>query len=320
MFRAIRVLPLLIGVPLLATCGGQGSGPTSAQMPSGRGQLITSPPTKLGSFSVSDLLSKLSGSDLGQELLKLAFSPTCSVDVYQLQYDTVGAQGESTTASGALMIPGGADPRCESPRPILLYAHGTSTLKTYNIADLTSNGEGLLVAAVFASRGYIVVAPNYAGYDTSSLGYHPYLNADQQSKDMMDALTAARSAFASTNTSDNHKLFVTGYSQGGYVAMATHRALQAAGTGVTASGPMSGPYAVAAFADAAFEGQVSGSAVVSVTLLATSYQHAYRNLYSSPESMRCCPARRMSARSLQRAGCPRTRSSAVPRRRPNLPR
>ncbi|TLZ24741.1 MAG: alpha/beta hydrolase, partial [Gammaproteobacteria bacterium] len=100
------------------------------------------------------------------------------------------------------MIPGGADPRCESPRPILLYAHGTSTLKTYNIADLTSNGEGLLVAAVFASRGYIVVAPNYAGYDTSSLGYHPYLNADQQSKDMMDALTAARSAFASTNTSD----------------------------------------------------------------------------------------------------------------------
>jgi len=282
MFRAIRVLPLLIGVPLLATCGGQGSGPTSAQMPSGRGQLITSPPTKLSSFSVSDLLSKLSGSDLGQELLKLAFSPTCSVDVYQLQYDTVGAQGESTTASGALMIPGGADPRCESPRPILLYAHGTSTLKTYNIADLTSNGEGLLVAAVFASRGYIVVAPNYAGYDTSSLGYHPYLNADQQSKDMMDALTAARSAFASTNTSDNHKLFVTGYSQGGYVAMATHRALQAAGTGVTASGPMSGPYAVAAFADAAFEGQVSGSAVVSVTLLATSYQHAYRNLYSSP--------------------------------------
>jgi len=281
MFRAIRLLPLLIGLSLLAACG-KGSGLASApQMPSGRGHLITSPPTKFGSFSVSDLLSKLSGNDVGQELLKLALSPTCAVDVYQLQYDTVGAQGESATASAALMIPTGVDSRCQGSRPIVLYAHGTSTLKTYNIADLASNGEALLLAAVFASRGYIVVAPNYAGYDTSSLSYHPYLNADQQSKDMIDALTAAHSAFASTNTSDNKKLFVTGYSQGGYVALATQRALQAAGTSVTASAPMSGPYAMAAFVDAVFEGRVSGGAVVNFTMLATSYQHAYGNIYSS---------------------------------------
>ncbi len=283
MFRPIRLLPLLIGLPLLAACGGKGSGQASApQMSSGRGHLITSPPAKMGSMSASDLVSRLSGSDVGQELLKLALAPICSIDVYKLEYDTVGARGESTTASGALMIPGGVDPRCQSPRPILLYAHGTSTLKTYNIGDVTSSGEGLALAVVFASRGYIVVAPNYAGYDTSSLGYHPYLNADQQSKDMMDALTAARSAFAATSTSDNNKLFVTGYSQGGYVAMATHRALQAAGAAVTASAPMSGPYALAAFSDAVFEGQVSGSAVVSFTMLATSYQHAYGNIYSSP--------------------------------------
>jgi len=56
------------------------------------------------------------------------------------------------------------------------------------------NGEALIMAAVFASQGYIVVAPNYAGYDSSTLPYHPYLVADQQSKDMIDALTAARSA------------------------------------------------------------------------------------------------------------------------------
>ena len=27
---------------------------------------------------------------------------------------------------------------------------------------------------MFAAQGYIVVAPNYAGYDISTLGYHPY--------------------------------------------------------------------------------------------------------------------------------------------------
>jgi pimeloyl-ACP methyl ester carboxylesterase len=283
MSRINRLLTLLIGVSLLAGCSGKGSGlATTPQMSSGRGQLIKSPPTKLSSFTLADLLSRLSNNEVGQELLKLAFSLTCSIDVYQLQYETVGARGESTTASGALMVPTGTGSRCQGPRPILLYAHGASTRKSYNIADVANNGEGLLLAAVFASRGYIVVAPNYAGYDTSSLSYHPYLNADQQSNDMMDALTAARSAFASTNSSDDNKLFVTGYSQGGYVAMATHRALQAAGASVTASAPMSGPYAMAAFVDAVFEGRVTGGAVVNFTLLATSYQHGYGNLYSSP--------------------------------------
>ena len=93
---------------------------------------------------------------------------------------------------------------------------------------------------MFAAQGYIVVAPNYAGYDISTLTYHPYLNADQQSKDMIDALTAARTALPhtlTTRTTDGGKLFITGYSQGGHVAMATHRAMQAAGMTVTASAP-----------------------------------------------------------------------------------
>src|SRR6202043_2309265 len=114
---------------------------------------------------------------------------------------------------------------------------GTNASKTFNMADLSNNSEGLLMASVFASQGYIVVAPNYAGYDTSALSYHPYLNGDQQSKDMIDALTAARSALpmlSAPSVTDSGKLFVTGYSQGGYVAMATHRALQAAGAVVTA--------------------------------------------------------------------------------------
>ena len=36
------------------------------------------------------------------------------------------------------------------------------------------------VESGLASQGYIVVAPNYAGYDTSTLTYHPYLVGEQQ--------------------------------------------------------------------------------------------------------------------------------------------
>src|SRR5262249_4362198 len=42
--------------------------------------------------------------------------------------------------------------------------------------------------------------------------------------------------------------------------------------------PMSGPYALSAFGDAIFEGQVPMSAPVNLTLLISSYQAAYGNL------------------------------------------
>jgi len=184
------------------------------------------------------------------------------------------------------MVPTGTGAQCTGPRPIVLYAHGTTTDKAYNIADITnpSNSEGQVVAAMFAAQGYIVVAPNYAGYDTSSLSYHPFLNGEQQSKDMIDALTAARTGLPQTlsaATSDSGKLFITGYSEGGYVAMATHKALQAAGQPVTASAPMSGPYALAAFFDAVFYGDVNIGSTEFTPLITTSYQKAYGNIYSA---------------------------------------
>src|SRR6202042_3616486 len=102
---------------------------------------------------------------------------------------------------------------------------------------------------------------------------------------MIDALTAARTALplaSLTTVKDNGQLFVTGYSQGGYVAMATHRAMQAAGMNVTAAAPLSGPYALAAFVDAIFYGRVNGDATVSSALLFMAYQKSYGDIYSQP--------------------------------------
>ena len=231
--------------------------------PPQRGDLLTNPPSRVASYDTSTLLGLLGQNDLGKLLLSEAYTPSCSITIYQLDYETVGGAGEASTASGALMIPSGTNSVCTGARPIVLYAHGTNTDRTFNIASISAsnNAEGLILAAVFAAQGYIVVAPNYAGYDTSSLSYHPYLNAQQQADDMMDALTAARTALPiismAPGASDNHQLFITGYSQGGFVALATERAVQSAGATVTAAGAMSGPYALAAFGDALFEGEVT---------------------------------------------------------------
>jgi hypothetical protein len=288
MLRTRTVLTLLAAAEILLSsgCGGDANAPAIAPMMTPqRGELLTNPPMKVASYSTTDLLTLLGTSDLGKKLVSLVPAPSCSVDVYQLQYETVGGKGESTSASGALMVPTGTGSTCTGSRPIVEYAHGTSADKTYNITQLATNGEGLLLAAVFAANGYIVVAPNYAGYDTSTLTYHPYLDGDQQSKDMIDALTAARSALpvaSATSVTDNRKLFITGYSQGGYVAMATHRAVQAANGTVTASAPMSGPYTLSAFADAVFLGEVTDSAALNLVLLTSSYQQAYGNVYATP--------------------------------------
>ncbi len=271
----------------LVACGGSNDSNGSAGAgPPPRGTLLQNPPESHGVFTAASLLLQLN-SEANQQLLALGGTPVCDIAVYHLRYTTVGGANEATEASGALMVPTGGDAKCTGPRPILLYAHGTTTDRAYDISNVQNeqNGEGIVLAAFFASQGYIVVAPNYAGYDTSTLSYHPYLVADQQSKDMIDALTAARSALPvspAATTSDGGRLFVTGYSQGGYVAMATQRAMQSLGMTVTASAPLSGPYTLAAFVDAAFNGQVNGGAPVSWTMLVTAYQKSFGNMYANP--------------------------------------
>ena len=240
------------------------------------------PPLQVAALDAAQFQARLSPS-----LLQLAGTPQCGVDFRTIEYGTVGGAGEQTNATGALMVPTGSAPGCSGPRPVVLYAHGTSEEKTYNIANITDPSrpgasEGLLLGAMYAAQGFIVVAPNYAGYDASPLNYHPYLNADQQSKEMIDALTAARKALPKVGGQDSGKLFLSGYSQGGHVAMATHRAMQAAGMPVTASAPMSGPYALSAFGDAIYYGNVNLGATLFTPMLVTSYQKAYGNIYSQP--------------------------------------
>ncbi|MGP5213693.1 alpha/beta hydrolase family protein [Psychrobacter glacincola] len=219
----------------------------------------------------------------------------CDIKIEKVNYPTVGAAGERTNATAALMLPSGDSADCQGDRPILLYAHGTTTDKGYDFSQVANPqnpaaGESTLIAANFAAQGYIVVAPNYAGYDESALDYHPYLVAEQQATDMADALDSARTIIARqqrandpdyTNLDDSGKLFISGYSQGGHVAMATARMFEKNDEPVTAIAPLSGPYALAAFGDAIFSGNVNIGASRFAPLLASGLQNAYGNVYNS---------------------------------------
>jgi hypothetical protein len=286
MTRTCGYLSLALAAMLLAACGSSTT-TTTPSSSTAHGTLALNPPLRVASVDAATFQSQISATASGAQLLQLSGNPVCGVDFYYIKYWTLGAVNETTQSSGALMVPTGAAPACSGPRPIVLYAHGTQFNKTFNIADITNpaNTEGALVAAMFAAQGYIVVAPNYAGYDISTLGYHPFLNASQQSGEMMDALNAARTALPNTfaaSTSDNGRLFISGYSEGGYVAMATQRAMENAGLKVTATAPMSGPYALEALFDSVVLGSVNLGSTLFTPLVTSSYQHAYSNLYGTP--------------------------------------
>lgn len=288
---SLPVLPAL----LLSACGGGQSGPVAVAMvpvpPALRGTLVgaatISPVTLNAAGAIAEtLLPELFRQllDAAQDsVIDVASAPVCAVTSYKVRYNSVGAAGEATESSGAIMLPSGPGSACSGPLPVVLYAHGSAALKATDMANLDAT-EPRLIAAFFAAQGYIVVAPNYAGYAGSTLPYHPYLDAEQQAGDMIDALRAARAEFGRLGVRDSGKLYVTGYSQGGHVAVATQRLMQARHAGefnLAAVAGLSGPYALAKFGDTMFGGAPTLGATAFLPLLITAGQRANAGLYSS---------------------------------------
>lgn len=266
----------LVAALLLTACGGGGDG---SLPPRG---------TLLERRQVGPTLTR-AGIDAGSSakgIIALTGAATCDVEVRHIRYVTRDPSGDSATASAGVFVPTGADPACSGKRPVLLYAHGTTPDKNFNMASVATNAEASLVLAFYAARGYIVVAPNYLGYDASDLPYTPYLNAKSSSIDLVDGLRAAKTHLANAGASKpSGKLLISGYSQGGHVAMAAHRAIEKEYSHeftVTASGPMSGPYNLVKKGDAITAGNINLGATIFLPLMLTSYQKAYGDIYSTP--------------------------------------
>jgi pimeloyl-ACP methyl ester carboxylesterase len=273
------LLCLLLASPfIIAGCGGDS---TTRGTTTGK----ATPVTEVLRADV-DAISAASGSAIQID------TALCGVKVSSVTYNTVGAKGEAATSSAAVMVPTTVDleadgvtrrKACTGARPVVVYAHGTSIDKSFNMSNVATNAEAALVMGMYAAQGFIVVAPNYTGYAGSSLPYHPYLNAEAQTNDVIDAVRAARSVLAELGTVSSDKMFITGYSQGGHVALATHREMQTKYPKefiVTASGPMSGPLSLEKFLTTVYAGSVNAGAPVFTPLIVDSYQNSYGNLYA----------------------------------------
>jgi hypothetical protein len=287
----------------LAACGGGGD-----DAPPERATIVTAVLAGQATKAQIDAGTQASG------LQGLSGTAKCDVDIRYVLYMTRDPAGQPQTASAGVMVPSGSDAACggagANKLPVLLYAHGTTTAKSFNMADVSrstttgaynnaAGAEASLEMAMFAAQGFIVVAPNYLGYDKSSLAYHPYLNAEAQAVDMVDGLRAAKTHLnAASTTKPSDKLFISGYSQGGHVAMATHKIIErdySSEFTVTASGPMSGPHNLiktstqvngspeycTSIGSSNLNCVVNAGGTIFTPLLLTSFQKSYGNIYAA---------------------------------------
>lgn len=266
--RTFKLSLVASAAVLLVACGGSGD-PSQGSLLENPSVITTLSTAQVDATTASTGLQALTG------------KAKCDVRVVGLNYATVGVKGESTNASGVLLLPSAT---CAPSAPLLAYARGTEVLKTRTLAN-PADGETFLLAAMYAAQGYAVVATDYLGYARSNYGYHPYLHADSEASAVLDSVRAARNAVANLGQNLSGKVMLAGYSQGGHASMAAHRAAERDLPGeisVVAGAHLAGPYNLSAALR--LPTAVAGVQFF-VPFIVTSWQKVYGNVYSDVKTV-----------------------------------
>lgn len=202
---------------------------------------------------------------------------TYNVDVYRVAYPSTNAHGERVTTRGLLAIP-----RTRAAyRGLVSWQHGT----TVDYRDLPSAGglyNGIFPALLFATGGYIAIAPDYIGYEQAAA---EYLNARTEANAVFDLIAATHIALPQLrDTPLNPGLYLTGFSQGGHAAMAALQYPADPPLEIRAVASIAGPYAfVENQKDLAFKNALYGTKG-SHTLYMAFILHSYAWMYDLPLS------------------------------------
>lgn len=140
------------------------------------------------------------------------------VDYYKIIYNTT-YNGNTVQASGLLGIP-----KNMTTTPALLSAqHGTM----FRNSDAPSNFPiGFTGFELFASTGFVTLVPDYIGYGASKDIAHPYYDMQSSGLAVVDLIKAGKYYLQTQNKAINDKLFLVGYSEGGYVTMAAQKEIE----------------------------------------------------------------------------------------------
>lgn len=251
------------------------------------------------------LLSNCSGEGVVFNAWELLFARQANfrtVAAVPLKYVSADIHGNKLELTGALLIP---QTLVKKQFPLISIQHGTQLLrllvpsvmapkiandiKAYSISDSFE----VILGFLLARAGYIVALADYPGMGPQTdgnPGFHPYVHGRSLAISVVDMLRASRDYLknneGSLNVSWNGQLFLMGYSEGGYVTLATARELQqkhADEFTVTAVAPLDGPHDLTGVMLPVMEGTSLFPAPYFLPYVIKGYQTVYGAAYA-PEA------------------------------------
>lgn len=171
------------------------------------------------------------------------------IEIYKVTYNT-HYNTLPIVASGLVVLP-----KTNQAVGMFSFHHGTITKYDEAPSNFSAGDYNTIAYAAMASVGFIGVIPDYLGFGSSTSVNHPYYVEDLMASSIIDLLQASVELGQQENLTFNGKLFLAGYSEGGYATMAAHKAIEANGLeGFTliASFPAAGAYDIKGMQEAIF--------------------------------------------------------------------
>lgn len=267
----LTALTLFIAMLALTGCGGgnpAGNGNNTAS----RGDFVSN--TALATITSGQAQTTMTNAGL------IGFAAKYDVKTYKIVYKTIDPAGNLVNASGLMAVP-----QKVGVSSLMSFQHGTITLDSDAPSNAQYNGASYGdLAAVLASLGYVVVMPDYLGFGSATTGMlHPYIHGETLASAAIDMIRASKTFMQQNNIAADGKLFLAGYSEGGYATLAAQKVMETTLSKeftITASEPGAGPYDMT---------QTTQTILASPNLPVPAYVafvfKAYDSLYNSPSNI-----------------------------------
>ena len=166
----------------------------------------------------------------------------------KITYKTKDINGKDINASGLLVIPVAPKGLTGFSVSLICDNHGTiflnSEAPSVKQAKLNDPSDDNLTVMMTGYAGFAVAMPDYVGYGDSKGAVHPYI-LKSSAQASLDMIRASIKYMTDHQVLFNGQLFISGYSEGGYVTMALAKDIEehhASEFHLKGVAPMAGPY------------------------------------------------------------------------------
>ena len=180
--------------------------------------------------------------------------PAFGIKGYRVVYSTKNERGEDLKVSGLITVPvpsqlildGLAAQGKSYSMSIVSNQHGTIFPDVEApTSSIIATGRPTSIGTLFSSvGGFVTIQPDFIGFGESVSEIHPYLLEKSSASTVIDMIEAAIK-FGNDNALPlNGQVYLTGYSEGGYMTLAAAEEIEKNHPEISLKGvaPMSGPY------------------------------------------------------------------------------